>query len=305
MTDPTPVVPAGWPGATLSCISQRDWISLFNAAMKVGNYPHNTVAAYWSDFRAFTQYAAHIPPLYDVVGQSHPVLGHYLYEPKVLAESLPDWMAGQADKKPSTLARYKASMKFWFKLVGVPALEGYRVQTDPNQFSPSVPGGMQTLLDAYQRVKELGHKQEQYVLLVVGLCGLRISEALALNRASFGAGFSEITIIGKGAKIRRVPVPAKFRADLADLAERSRAIAEFGTLSRSGGARVFSRALRRSGVVATPHRGRATYATFLYEKSGHDIVAVSRALGHASIETTKRYVASSLPDIVDSAFDTE
>lgn len=44
------------------------------------------------------------------------------------------------------------------------------------------------------------------------------------------------------------------------------------------------------GVDVSPHKLRASFVTLYYEASGHDIVATCKAVGHASIETTNRYI---------------
>lgn len=44
------------------------------------------------------------------------------------------------------------------------------------------------------------------------------------------------------------------------------------------------------GKSVSPHKLRASFVTLYYEASGHDIVATCKAVGHANIETTNRYI---------------
>ena len=44
------------------------------------------------------------------------------------------------------------------------------------------------------------------------------------------------------------------------------------------------------GKSISPHKLRASFVTLYYEASGHDIVATCKAVGHANIETTNRYI---------------
>ncbi|MDG2285842.1 MAG: tyrosine recombinase XerC [Alphaproteobacteria bacterium] len=137
------------------------------------------------------------------------------------------------------------------------------------------------------------------ILCLLYGCGLRIGEALALNRRD--APKSEtIIIMGKGGKERMVPVLPAVR----------QAVAEYQRLCpyQGGpdaplflGARgkrlqpaVLQRAMRLvRGALglpesATPHALRHSFATHLLSGGG-DLRAIQELLGHASLSTTQRY----------------
>jgi integrase len=48
------------------------------------------------------------------------------------------------------------------------------------------------------------------------------------------------------------------------------------------------------------HDLRRTFAQTVYAASGHDIVLVSRLLGHASVKTTERYLSLSTTDATEA-----
>lgn len=139
---------------------------------------------------------------------------------------------------------------------------------------------------------------------VLGLlygCGLRISEALGLIRSD--APLPEtLRIIGKGSKMRLVPVLPAVRAGVeAYLALQPFVLAPDEPLFRAkrGGAvsprqvQATVQLLRgRLGLPAsaTPHALRHSFATHLLG-AGADLRSIQELLGHASLSTTQKYTA--------------
>ncbi len=130
-------------------------------------------------------------------------------------------------------------------------------------------------------------------------CGLRISEALALDVRAAGADVLRVT--GKGAKERLVPVLPAVRAALAAWIGAHPAPAPDAPLfvgARGGRLNpgVAQRALREHRRLAglpehaTPHALRHSFATHLLA-GGADLRSIQELLGHASLSTTQRYTA--------------
>jgi integrase/recombinase XerC len=130
--------------------------------------------------------------------------------------------------------------------------------------------------------------------------GLRISEALGLTRANFGAARDAITVTGKGRKQRMVPVLPQVQKLVADyVALCPYDLPPDGPLfvGAKGGplsARVIQLAMARlRGALglpdtATPHALRHSFATHLLARGG-DLRAIQELLGHASLATTQIY----------------
>jgi integrase/recombinase XerC len=130
-------------------------------------------------------------------------------------------------------------------------------------------------------------------------CGLRISEALAIQRGDIPLGGS-IRVTGKGGKTRVVPVlPAVNEAIAVYLAAQPFALPPADALFRAkrGGpfsarhAQAMVQGLRgRLGLPAsaTPHALRHSFATHLLG-AGADLRSIQELLGHASLSTTQRY----------------
>ncbi|MEM1044818.1 MAG: tyrosine recombinase XerC [Pseudomonadota bacterium] len=145
------------------------------------------------------------------------------------------------------------------------------------------------------------------VLTLLYGAGLRISEALALNRRDAPRrGQRSLRVVGKGGKERVVPILPV----IVDALESYIALCPFGlepdgALFRGarGGplrARILQGAVQKMrGALglpdsATPHALRHSFATHLMEAGG-DLRSIQELLGHASLSTTQIYTA------VDSA----
>jgi integrase/recombinase XerC len=137
------------------------------------------------------------------------------------------------------------------------------------------------------------------VLTLLYGCGLRISEALALNRGDVGENDS-LRIQGKGNKERMVPaLPVVREAIAAYLAlcpfpGSKDAPLFLGVRGRRLGPRAVQarmqhlRAALGLPATATPHALRHSFATHLLS-SGGDLRSIQELLGHASLATTQRY----------------
>jgi integrase/recombinase XerC len=131
--------------------------------------------------------------------------------------------------------------------------------------------------------------------------GLRLGELVALNigdgRLDLRQG--EVTVTGKGAKTRTVPVGAKARETLAAwLNARQAAPGEKALFIGARGKRISAGMVgtrlkqwaRRRGLheKVHPHMLRHSFATHVLQSS-QDLRAVQEMLGHASISTTQVY----------------
>ncbi|ODT87755.1 tyrosine recombinase XerC [Phenylobacterium sp. SCN 70-31] len=141
--------------------------------------------------------------------------------------------------------------------------------------------------------------RDEAVLTLLYGCGLRISEALSLNRRDAPLG-DVLRITGKGGKTRMVPVlPAVRRAIDAYVAELPFVLSPDEALFRAprGGPlsprhvqATVQRLRSRLGLPdsATPHALRHSFATHLLG-AGADLRSIQELLGHASLSTTQRY----------------
>ena len=133
--------------------------------------------------------------------------------------------------------------------------------------------------------------------------GLRLAELVSLNAEDGGLDLKQgqVTVTGKGAKTRTVPVGAraqdalrewlKARALLASPQERALFVGARGRRIAPGTVQARLRAWsKRQGLGAAvhPHMLRHSFASHVLQSS-QDLRAVQEMLGHASISTTQIY----------------
>ena len=128
-----------------------------------------------------------------------------------------------------------------------------------------------------------------FLLRLLATTGLRRAEAANLHRDDLDGDL--LRVRGKGGRVRVIPVPD-------DVAVRIRQARGYVFPTRTGRPQtpkwVWERVKRATGG-RTPHSLRHRYATLAYAQS-HDLRAVQRLLGHASIATTQLYVGSGLDE---------
>ena len=135
--------------------------------------------------------------------------------------------------------------------------------------------------------------------------GLRVSECCGLDVGDVDLRRRTVTVLGKGAKVRRLPLGEPARDAVAEYLRRGRR-ADLHAVQPSAGAdalflnargrRMTPRDVRRvldrhplaDGRSLHPHALRHAYATHLLE-GGADLRAVQELLGHADVGTTQIY----------------
>jgi integrase/recombinase XerC len=142
--------------------------------------------------------------------------------------------------------------------------------------------------------------RDKAVLTLLYGCGLRISEALALNVGDINAKSEFLRIKGKGNKERIVPLlPIVWQNIAAYLAKSPYSINVgeslfVGARGERLSPRIIQRQLQklrgRIGLpdTLTPHALRHSFATQLLA-AGVDLRSIQELLGHSSLITTQRY----------------
>ncbi len=162
-------------------------------------------------------------------------------------------------------------------------------------------------LETMDTIRELSDenwiaKRDTALMLLLYGCGLRIGEALGLNRAQApqAGGADVMTITGKGNKQRLVPVLPVVAEAIEQYIAACPYPQEADTplfLGARGGRLnpgVVQRQMRHlRGLLglpetATPHALRHSFATHLLAGGG-DLRTIQELLGHASLSSTQRY----------------
>ena len=145
--------------------------------------------------------------------------------------------------------------------------------------------------------------RDRALLETMYACGLRASEAIALERSQVDLDAGIVRTRGKGSKERIVPIGSvalrslrqyldKGRPRLVGLRDEPRVFvnARGQALSRQGLYKIIQRHARAAGLERkmSPHTLRHTFATHLLA-GGCDLRSLQEMLGHADIGTTQIY----------------
>jgi integrase/recombinase XerD len=210
---------------------------------------------------------------------------------------------------PATIARRVASTRSLFRhlvLIGAvsenPAAElepPRRIRRLPRTLSP---GEAERLIDAAAGTTPRALRDSALVELLYG-AGLRVSEAVSLDRAGVDLEQRLVRTIGKGGKERVVPIGRQAEDALRRYLSRGRPHldrrhrpelflnAQGGALTRAGAFLILRRLASKAGLEPErihPHLLRHSFATHLLE-GGADLRSVQEMLGHADLSTTELY----------------
>lgn len=144
-------------------------------------------------------------------------------------------------------------------------------------------------------------RRDAAVLEVLYGAGLRVAECCGLRVADCDLRAGSLTVTGKGARVRRVPVGgaalealglylSEARAELAgpEAGDVVFVNARGRALTPRDARRIVARHPLADGQVMHPHAFRHAYATHLLE-GGADLRAVQELLGHTDLATTQIY----------------
>jgi len=240
-------------------------------------------------------------------------LGAWLDRPigQVTTEQLEGYLAElrAAGLSPATIGRRVAAVRSFFRhqtLLGAradnPAAEielPRRRRTLPRTLSPAE---AERLVEAANGTSPRALRDRALVELLYG-AGLRVSEAVGLDKSSVDLDGRLVRCIGKGSKERIVPVGRQAVTALRRYLSRGRPFldsrhrpelflnAKGGALTRAGAFRILRQLAERAGLEPErvhPHLLRHSFATHLLE-GGADLRSVQEMLGHADLATTELY----------------
>jgi site-specific recombinase XerD len=144
------------------------------------------------------------------------------------------------------------------------------------------------------------HKRAHVLVLLLLDTGVRITEALTLERSKVRLEDLLITVMGKGRKERTVPFSLALRPFLFRWLRSKDERGPFVFATRSGSRFEYRNAFREVRAVVKaagvtthvhPHLLRHQFAA-TYIRKGGDIYRLSRLLGHTAVTTTQIYLRS-------------
>lgn len=261
-------------------------------ALLAARRAQRTVEAYRRDLRALTEWLGHPPGTITTEE-----LERYLAE-----------LRGQG-LSTATIARRAAAVRSFFRhlvLLGActenPAADldlPRRGRRLPRALSP---GEAERLVEAASGAAPRDLRDRALVELLYG-AGLRVSEAVGLEKNGADLDQRLVRCVGKGNKERIVPIGRQAVEALRRYLSRGRPYldrrhrpelflnAQGGPLTRAGAFFILRRLAAKAGLEPErihPHLLRHSFATHLLE-GGADLRSVQEMLGHADLSTTELY----------------
>jgi integrase/recombinase XerD len=230
---------------------------------------------------------------------------------KADADDIRGWLADLRSRglAPASIARRGAAARSFYRhlvLIGErednPAAEvdlPRRRGRLPRSLSPRE---IERLIEAAQGVTPRSLRDRALVELLYG-AGLRVGEAVALDRGRVDLDNRVVRCLGKGDKERIVPLGRQATDALRRYLSRGRPHldrrrrpelflnAQGGALTRAGAFLILRRLAGKAGLEPArvhPHLLRHSFATHLLE-GGADLRSVQEMLGHADLATTELY----------------
>ena len=230
---------------------------------------------------------------------------------RITTEELERYLAElrAAGLSPATIGRRVAAVRSFFRhqtLLGArtdnPAAEldlPRRRRTLPRTLSPAE---AERLVEAASGTTPRDLRDRALVELLYG-AGLRVSEAVGLQKSSVDLDARLVRAVGKGSKERVVPIGRQAVQGLRRYLSRGRPFldskhrpelflnAKGGGLTRAGAFLILRRLAAKAGLEPErvhPHLLRHSFATHLLE-GGADLRSVQEMLGHADLATTELY----------------
>lgn len=235
-----------------------------------------------------------------------PVLGDHALE-SLTAIDVMSLKKAMVDKNLSPSRQYsvvitlKTFLRFCIEMLKVQTLNPKEIRL-PDRGKPHVlvlsPEEIQKLLSNISTFTYTGARLRALVEVLLAT-GMRISEALSLERKTFDTGADHVEVIGKGQKRREIFFNSRCQHWVQNYLNKrhDNHHALFVTtgyeprrLSRDDISRFFIQLRAKAGIdkKVTPHILRHTYCTTLLN-NGADITFIKELVGHEDIQTTAKY----------------
>jgi site-specific recombinase XerD len=183
-------------------------------------------------------------------------------------------------------------------------LEKYPLPRVPQKLIVTLsPEQVRTLLSSIDRTTRLGARNYLIILMLYD-GGFRISELLNVRLQDIDMNSGIVTVVGKGEKHRRIPLSRRTLRELSRYINRKMADDDRGSnvylfaiddrkkISTNGVQQMLRRLKMQAGfgdMGVSPHTFRHSYAT-QFITNGGNVYALKELMGHASLQTTLKYV---------------
>lgn len=159
------------------------------------------------------------------------------------------------------------------------------------------------------------YRRDRAIIFSLIYAGLRVEELSNLKLTDLDLDMKRIRIVGKGMKVRTIPIGnlllaeikdwLVFRNEMAKIKENVAASPYVFYSQRSPkfsvrGIQTMIESYSLPNKKLTPHMFRHTFCKWMLKATNNDIEKVRRLAGHSNIATTSRYLKDSYSDLADA-----
>ena len=159
------------------------------------------------------------------------------------------------------------------------------------------------------------YRRDRAIIYLFTYAGLRVDELSNLKINDIDLEMKRIRIVGKGMKVRSVPISNVLLAEIKDwfafreeMAKKKPHVEESPYVFYSQrspkftvrGIQTMIEGYSLPNKKLTPHMFRHTFCKWMLKATNNDIEKVRRLAGHSNIATTSRYLKDSYSDLADA-----
>lgn len=159
------------------------------------------------------------------------------------------------------------------------------------------------------------YRRDRAIIYLFTYTGLRVDELSNLKLLDLDLTMKRIRVVGKGQKVRTIPISNTLLYEIQDwltyrtqIAKKKSYVEESPYIFYSQRSPKFSvRGIQNmveeyssSKKKLTPHMFRHTFCKWMLKATNNDIEKVRRLAGHSNISTTSRYLRDSFSDLADA-----
>jgi site-specific recombinase XerD len=159
------------------------------------------------------------------------------------------------------------------------------------------------------------YRRDRAIIYLLTYAGLRVDELSNLKLTDIDLDMKRLRIVGKGMKVRSVPISNILMAEIqdwfafrAEMAKKKPHVEESPYVFYSQrspkftvrGIQTMIEGYSLPNKKLTPHMFRHTFCKWMLKATNNDIEKVRRLAGHSNIATTSRYLKDSYSDLADA-----
>lgn len=159
------------------------------------------------------------------------------------------------------------------------------------------------------------YRRDRAIIYLLTYAGLRVNELSNLKLTDLDLELKRIRIVGKGMKVRTIPISNTLLAEIQDwlsfrsgMTKQKLHVADSPYVFYSQrspkftvrGIQTMIESYSLPKKKLTPHMFRHTFCKWMLKATNNDIEKVRRLAGHSNIATTSRYLKDSYSDLADA-----